>query len=274
MTSNKTTDFLRLFPDERLSGKIDLRKAQLVMLRMLKIFDYLCRKNNIDYWVNFGTLLGAVRHKGFIPWDADLDVGMTRKSYNKFVETGVPQLPNDVFFQNSKTDPYYPGKNIIEAKLRDKYSNYIEWQEQNPNSKWHNGIQLDIFVYDKWLSKNESIFKIQRKLIIYSLLFNKLLKFFYKLIKVKHYAVPERVVFFNEDDLFPLKTLEFEGVLVMAPKNYEKYLQKLFGDYMKFPPENERYPHEGKIDVFNPCNHKEILYWDKDAPNLVPFLKR
>jgi lipopolysaccharide cholinephosphotransferase len=60
----------------------------------------------------------------------------------------------------------------------------------------------------------------------------------------------------------------------MAPKNYEKYLQKLFGDYMKFPPENERYPHEGKIDVFNPCNHKEILYWDKDAPNLVPFLKR
>jgi len=101
-------------------------------------------------------------------------------------------------------------------------------------------------------------------LIIYSLLFNKLLKFFYKQIKVKHYAVPERVVFFYEDDLFPLKTLEFEGVLVMSPKNYEKYLQKLFGDYMKFPPENERHPHEGKIDVFKPCNHKEILYWAKD----------
>jgi lipopolysaccharide cholinephosphotransferase len=267
--ADKTTDFFRLFPDERLSGKTDLRKAQLVMLRMLKIFDYLCRKNNIDYWVNFGTLLGAVRHEGFIPWDADIDIGMTRESYNKFVEIGVPQLPNDIFFQNSKTDPHYPAANIIEAKLRDKYSNYVEWQEKNPKSKWHNGIQLDIFIYDKWLSKTKSIFEIQKKMIIRSLLFKKFLGFFYKLIKVKHYAVPECIVFFNKDDLFPLKILEFEGVLVPAPKNYEKYLQKVFGNYMKLPPENERYPHEGKIDVFNPCNHKEILHWNKNASNSI-----
>jgi lipopolysaccharide cholinephosphotransferase len=259
--ADKKMDFLRLFPDERIKGQTDLRKAQLVMLRMLKIFDYLCRNNNIDYWINFGTLLGAVRHKGFIPWDADLDVGMTRESYNKFVETGVPQLPNDIFFQNSKTDPYYPAKNIVEAKLRDKYSNYIEWQEQNPNSKWHNGIQLDIFVYDKWLSKNKSIFEIQRKIIVRSALLKRFLKLFYKLIRVNHYAVPDGSIF-KEDDVFPLKTLEFEGVWVMAPKNYDKYLRSFYGDYMKYPPENERYPHEGKIDVFNPCNHKEILYWD------------
>lgn len=266
---NKRIDFSKLFPDERLSGKTDLRKAQLVMIRMLKIFDYLCRQNKIEYWIDLGTLLGAVRHKGFIPWDADLDVGMTRESYNKFVEICVPQLPDDIFFQNVKTDPYYPASNIIEAKLRDKYSNYIEWQQQNPNSKWHNGIQVDVFVYDKWLSMSEPIFKIQRKLIIHSALFSKLLKFFYKQIKVRHYAVPERVVFFKEDDLFPLKTLEFEGFSVTVPKNYDKYLIRLFGDYIKLPPENERYPHEGKIDIFKPCNHKEVLYWDKDVNRSV-----
>jgi phosphorylcholine metabolism protein LicD len=223
--ANKTIDFSKLFPDNRLNGKTDLRKAQLVMLRLLKIFDYLCRKNNIEYWINFGTLLGAVRHKGFIPWDADIDVGMTRESYNRFLETCVSQLSRDIFFQNAKTDPYYNDNLIIEAKLRDKYSNYIEWQEKNPNSKWHNGIQLDIFIYDKWLSKTKPIFKIQKNLITRSLLFKRFLKFFYKLIKVKHYATPYGVIF-KENDVFPLKTLEFEDFTPMVPKNYDKYLKK------------------------------------------------
>jgi len=260
-------DFNKLFPDERSSVGADLKQAQLVMLRMLRILDYLCKENRIQYWLDFGTLLGAVRHKGFIPWDGDLDVGMTRRDYDIFTEICVPLLPKDIFFQNAKTDPYYPASNIIEAKLRDKYSNHIEWQERNPNLKWHNGIQLDIFIYDKWLSKTKPIFEIQKNIMVRSLLFKRFLEFFYKLVKVKHYAVPEGIMF-KENDVFPLATLEFEGVQALAPKNYDKYLRSFYGDYMKLPPENERYPHEGKIDVFNPCNHKEILYWDKDAPGM------
>lgn len=234
------------------------------MLRMLKIFDYLCRKNNIEYWIDFGTLLGAVRHKGFIPWDGDLDVGMTRKCYDKFLETCILQLPQDIFFQNSKTDPYYSSKkNITEAKLRDKYSNYDEWQEKNPTLKWHNGIQVDIFVYDKWLSKTKSISNIQRRIMFRSLLSNRFLKIFYKHHKVNHYATLYGNII-KEDDIFPLNTLEFEGFPVMIPNNYCKYLRGLYGDYMKLPPENERHTHEGKIEPLRPCNHKEILNWDKD----------
>jgi len=63
-----------LFPDCREQGETRLRQCQLVMLRMLKILDYLCTKYEIDYFLTNGTLLGAIRHKGFIPWDDDTDI--------------------------------------------------------------------------------------------------------------------------------------------------------------------------------------------------------
>jgi len=74
-------DFDTLFPDNRREGENVLRQAQLVLLRMFKIIDYLCRKHDIPYWMCSGTLLGAVRHKGFIPWDDDLDISMMREDY-------------------------------------------------------------------------------------------------------------------------------------------------------------------------------------------------
>ena len=63
-----------------------LRDIQLANLALLKELDYVCKKNNIDYWIDFGTLLGAVRHKGFIPWDDDIDTGMLRADYNEIVD--------------------------------------------------------------------------------------------------------------------------------------------------------------------------------------------
>src|SRR5215218_6776773 len=97
------TDFDVLFSDVRESGETRLRQCQLVMLRMLKIFDYLCRKHAVEYFLVGGSLLGAVRHQGFIPWDDDLDVGMTRKNYEKFLKLAVPELPYDIFFQTPQT---------------------------------------------------------------------------------------------------------------------------------------------------------------------------
>ena len=62
-----------------------LRKIQLANLKMLQIFDNLCKDNGLEYWLDFGNLLGAVRHKGFIPWDGDIDICMPRKDYQKFL---------------------------------------------------------------------------------------------------------------------------------------------------------------------------------------------
>jgi len=101
----KSTDFFEVFPDEREKGDSQLRKCQLVMLRMLKILDFLCVRHEVKYFLVEGSLRGAILYHGFLPWDDDLDIGMTRDNYEKFVEKVVPELPNDIFFQNDETDP-------------------------------------------------------------------------------------------------------------------------------------------------------------------------
>ena len=75
------------------------------MLYLLQSFDTVCKKHDIDYWLDYGTLLGAIRHQGFIPWDTDTDVGMLRSDYGVFLEKGVPELPQDIFFQTPETEP-------------------------------------------------------------------------------------------------------------------------------------------------------------------------
>lgn len=117
-------DFDYLFPDNREKGETRLRQCQLVMLRMLKIFDFLCTKHDIKYFLTGGSLLGAIRHHGFIPWDDDLDIGMTRDNYEKFIQYAVPELPADIFFQNIDTDGFYRKNDFVDARLRDKYSSY------------------------------------------------------------------------------------------------------------------------------------------------------
>ena len=75
------------------------------MLYLLQSFDTVCKKHDIDYWLDYGTLLGAIRHQGFIPWDTDTDVGMLRSDYALFLEKGVAELPQDIFFQTPETEP-------------------------------------------------------------------------------------------------------------------------------------------------------------------------
>src|ERR671920_2056782 len=96
-------DFNTLFPDVREKGENRLKQCHLVMIRMLKILDYLCTKHDIQYFLTGGSLLGAIRFKGIIPWDDDMDIGMTRENYEKFVQLAVPELPKDIFFQNDET---------------------------------------------------------------------------------------------------------------------------------------------------------------------------
>lgn len=81
---------------------IDIKEAHRRMLYLLQSFDTVCKKHDIDYWLDYGTLLGAIRHQGFIPWDTDTDVGMLRSDYALFWEKGVPELPQDIFFRLRK----------------------------------------------------------------------------------------------------------------------------------------------------------------------------
>ncbi len=265
-------DFQDLFPDEREKGETPLRQCQLVMLRMLKIFDYLCVKYDIKYFLTGGTLIGAVRHGGFIPWDDDLDVGMTRDNYEKFTEYAVPELPNDIFFQTPQTDKYYPHNSNVDARLRDKYSSYTHIN--GSNMKWHEGLQVDIFVYDRsYLPHN-----------FFVITLNKLLKRFNNNLKrakvlktiskyaplplvyssnyLQYYGAMKSGTFVTKKELDNLVRMKFEDAEVYVPKSWDSYLKRQYGNYMKLPPPEKRISaHDVIADPFTPCNHTEILYW-------------
>lgn len=85
----------------------ELRKLQLYELNLLKVFADICEKNDLRYYMIGGTMLGAVRHRGFIPWDDDIDIGMPREDYKKFMEIVGDQLPDGYVFLNYKTDQDY-----------------------------------------------------------------------------------------------------------------------------------------------------------------------
>lgn len=80
---------------------IDIKEAHRRMLYLLQSFDTVCKKHDIDYWLDYGTLLGAIRHQGFIPWDTDTDVGMLRSDYALFLEKGVPGIASGYFLSDS-----------------------------------------------------------------------------------------------------------------------------------------------------------------------------
>ncbi|MGE5583280.1 MAG: LicD family protein [Bacillota bacterium] len=145
--------------------KIDpqvVREAQLVMLRMLRQVDRICRENNISYWLDSGTLLGAVRHRGFIPWDDDVDICMLRDDYEKFLKIAPPILPQDMFLQNYRTDKFFRDNF---TKIRDNNSLLISEEELEEPILFHQGIFIDIFPMDK-LSTHKWVRYFWRRILI------------------------------------------------------------------------------------------------------------
>jgi len=202
------------------SRKDSLLRKQLKSLPgKEKSFDKVCRENGIKYWLNGGTLIGAVRHKGWIPHDADIDVSMTNRDFKKLQKVMYKtKLPNGMWFQDEKTDPYYEeARNPdIWAKLRDLNLAYVDEKDHSI----HNGIQLDIFVFTK---KGK------------------------KLIVDYEYQAPD-IFNYKYSDIFPLKEIKFQGFPVYVQKNYKSFLKKIYG--AEVPPElplKKCYPHEGRI---------------------------
>ena len=121
----------------------DLRRMQLLELDTIKEFDRVCRKHGIKYTLSSGTMLGAVRHKGFIPWDDDADITMLREEYNKFVAVADEMDPAICFFQDHSTDPEYRWGY---AKLRRAGTEYVRIGQEHLKCK--TGIFVDIFPMD------------------------------------------------------------------------------------------------------------------------------
>ena len=118
-----------------------MREEQQIMLSILKEFDRICRKNNLSYWLCSGTLLGAVRHKGFIPWDDDIDVSMERKDFEIFKKIALKDLRKDMLLDSHSLDEMIK---YMPLKIRYKYSEYIEKWDDKENKQKGQEIQLAI----------------------------------------------------------------------------------------------------------------------------------
>lgn len=269
-----------LFPDNRLEGDTVMRQAQFVLLRMFKIIDYICRKHKIEYWMCSGTLLGAVRHQGFIPWDDDLDICMLRDDYERFVKIAVIEFPNDMLLQTRDTDVnyhYLP----LPCKVRDKKSFILSPGYEDERSE--KGLYIDIFPadrfhkgglrfgYEKMLKtyntficksldsvdfKDESL--LRRCLACFHPFFRFLVKKYQKYIRkiitqnkqlgqdcyIGHGFDTLWKRYFKYEDIYPLVELEFEGHKFYAPHSYQFYLKTLYGDnYMTPLDESKRTQH-------------------------------
>ena len=121
-----------------------LQKLKDKEFKNLLEFDRVCKQLGINYTLSSGTLLGAVRHGGFIPWDDDIDVAMLREDYNKFIAEGQQLLPEHLFIQTYETDKNYP---LNFSKIRDVSTVLIEYCTRNLQMK--NGAYIDIFPIDK-----------------------------------------------------------------------------------------------------------------------------
>ena len=140
----------------------EIEKLKEVEFELLCEFDRVCRKNNLTYFLFGGSLLGAVRHGGFIPWDDDIDVVMPREDLNKLEKISHKVFDNKYFFQSSETEKGYP---LMVAKLRKNGTIFEELAMTETQS--HKGIFIDVFPLDKLDVSNEKKIHIRCKLIAF-----------------------------------------------------------------------------------------------------------
>lgn len=279
-----------------------LKQTQLLLLLELR---RICEKHNIHYLLFFGTLLGAVRHSGFIPWDDDIDVIMLREDYEKFSNICKTELSNDFFLQNYLSDNKCA---LCISRLQLTNTHIVE--KAFMNTGMENGICIDIYPCDKVPVRGLGV-KIYKLIIEY---LNNAVYLHYGMAhastRIKHllsliYTLPiilfpkknicqirdKAFTHYNKKNLdyilvidgfgyckthiFPLEIftntmeIEFEGESFRIPSNYDLVLSTRYGDYMTPPPKEEQHEHHGVVSIdfgkYNDDNHT--------ISKIIPYLR-
>ncbi|WP_303184847.1 phosphorylcholine transferase LicD [Tannerella sp.] len=253
-----------------------LRKHQLKMLEMLKYVDGLCRKHDIPYYLSGGTLLGAVRHQGFIPWDDDLDIILMKKDFRRLLNVLRHEPSDDYVLQCHQTDPYYVSSY---AKLRRKNSFIQEKGGTHESYYRYRGIYIDIFYLEPaqpffiWLSSHlqnllMSVAKwspaVKIKRITVHLIYFLLYRIFFPVFACFSYlwdkeslGYPLGFFFytqFKREWYADSQKLLFEQELFSCPMNSDAVLRAQYGAYEILP----------KIDAIEP--HIISISFDAEEP--------
>ncbi|UTC61602.1 LicD family protein [Treponema sp. OMZ 787] len=261
--------------------ELSLKEIQLESLKILKLVDKICREQNLTYCLFYGTLIGAIRHNGFIPWDDDIDIVMPRSDYDKlkdyFIQNKKALLPY-VYFDPDTNDAYpYMLARVCDTRFR------IETENEQDSDM---GCFIDIYPMDI-VSDNKikrffiSFFSrfytalfvvksrkriLKKRIWFYSVLQYPLYFFalFYSKKKIydnqmslieKSKALGSNLIscivwsgavfkyFYNKTDISDVIDWQFEDCLFKIPRCYDRILRKDYGDYMKLPPEQDRIGH-------------------------------
>jgi len=249
-----------------------------VMLEILDEFVRICEENNLVYFLTAGTLIGAVRHKGFIPWDDDIDVGMPRNDYNKFISLLQKDTGTNYSVHFMKYAPFYRY-----VKLCKKGTVLAETGVSNPKDYF--GINIDIWPFDntipafvplqlKIITTSKKIYRLKTKNDIpkikikrfISNLFCSLLPLnFCRALLESSYSLFNKfntgyITFLcgyygNKKEthkystIYPLAKVCFENKEYYAPGKWDVFLSELYGDYMKLPPIEQQIGHDNRLFI-------------------------
>lgn len=245
-----------------------MNELQQCLYEMLCDIQVICDKHNIEFFLVEGNALGAKRHGGFIPWDDDLDIAMTRDNYDKLKDVMLSDdgITKKYFYQDHKTDAHYP---IPFAKIRKNNTIFLE--EETKDIDMHQGVYIDVFpmdylaenkmvrifqmfacqLYEALLRKNVPRNIVKRCVvnIICGLhiekgamkLFEKMIRNFNKQTSKYHafYMCGDGFVLEN-NQVFPAKTINFESGTFPVFNELEEYLEMKYGDYMQIPSPEQR----------------------------------
>lgn len=253
---------------------MDVRDVQLFKLEILKDVIKVCEKHNLTYYLYGGTLLGCIRHNGFIPWDDDIDIALKWNDYKKLLKILKTECSKKYFVQNSFTDKEYP---CLWTQIRVNGTTSMPVELKELNMHW--GICIDIFPLIS-LSNDDNEFKKQRKAFAYArallakdfieakkesavggqkfinLIPNNIRHFIVNYIFKKYAKESKDDIYISDlysndlvkkykySDFAEVSVHSFEDSKMAIPKNYDSILKECYGDYMKLPPIEERGGHE------------------------------